>query len=131
MNVTVVLDGLCEPFMDSTFSKVSKIDVDYLRRNPRVDIKEETKLNADQNASDEYYSTPVEGTSNFISEIFFLTLAAHHYGSEATNSMLKNLDKEIKYLAGKLEEMEAERPKIQASMVGDPVRISLGCTNNL
>ncbi|TVY49995.1 Ubiquitin conjugation factor E4 [Lachnellula occidentalis] len=116
MNVTVVLDGLCEPFMDSTFSKVSRIDVDYLRRNPRVDIKEETKLNADQNASDEYYSTPVEGTSNFISEIFFLTLAAHHYGSEATNSMLKNLDKEIKYLAGKLEEMEAERPKIQASM---------------
>ncbi|TVY30586.1 Ubiquitin conjugation factor E4 [Lachnellula hyalina] len=116
MNVTVVLDGLCEPFMDSTFSKVSKIDVDYLRRNPRVDISEETKLNADQNASDEYYSTPVEGTSNFISEIFFLTLAAHHYGSEATNSMLKNLDKEIKYLAGKLEEMEAERPKIQASM---------------
>ena len=131
MNVTVVLDGLCEPFMDTTFSKVSRIDVDYLRRNPRVDIKEETKLNADQNASDEYYNTPVEGTSNFISEIFFLTLAAHHYGSEATNGMLKNLDKEIKYLAGKLEEMEAERPKIQASMVGLLFRSSLDCTNEL
>jgi ubiquitin conjugation factor E4 B len=118
MNVTVVLDGLCEPFMDTTFSKISKIDVDYLRRNPRVDIKEETKLNADQNASDEYYETTVDGTSNFISEIFFLTLAAHHYGSEATNGMLKSLEKEIKYLVGKLAELEAELPKVRASMVG-------------
>jgi ubiquitin conjugation factor E4 B len=117
MNVTVVLDGLCEPFMDTTFSKISKIDVDYLRRNPRVDIKEETKLNADQNASDEYYETTIDGTSNFISEIFFLTLAAHHYGSEATNGMLKSLEKEIKYLVGKLAELEAELPKVRASMV--------------
>jgi ubiquitin conjugation factor E4 B len=119
MNVTVVLDGLCEPFMDTTFSKISKIDVDYLRRNPRVDIKEETKLNADQNASDEYYETTVDGTSNFISEIFFLTLAAHHYGSEATNGMLKSLEKEIKYLVGKLAELEAELPKVRASMVSE------------
>lgn len=117
VNVTVVLDGLCEPFMDTTFSKVSRIDVDYLRRNPRVDIKEETKLNADQTASDEYYSTTVEGTSNFISEIFFLTLAAHHYGTEGTNGTLKSMEKEIKYLAGKLKEMEDERPKVAASMV--------------
>lgn len=111
INITVVLDGLCDPFMDSTFSKVSKIDFDYLRRKPRVDIKEETKLNADQNASEEYYKTEVEGTSNFISEVFFLTLAAHHYGSEATNGMLKTLEKDVKYLKEKVEQLEAERPK--------------------
>jgi ubiquitin conjugation factor E4 B len=111
MNITVVLDGLCEPFMDATFSKVEKIDIDYLKRHPRVDIKEETKLNADQNASDEYYKEEVSGTSNFISEVFFLTLAAHHYGSEATNSMLKTLDKDIKYLTDKIVQLEAERPK--------------------
>ena len=111
INLTVVLDGLCEPFMDSTFSKVSKIDFDYLRRKPRVDIKEETKLNADQNASEEYYKTEVGGTSNFISEIFFLTLAAHHYGSEATNILLKTLEKDVKHLMEKVEDLEAERPK--------------------
>ncbi|KAG4424499.1 hypothetical protein IFR04_002377 [Cadophora malorum] len=115
MNVTVVLDGLCEPFMDTMFSKVDRIDVEYLRRKPRVDIKEETKLNADQTASDEYYDVEVSGTSNFISEVFFLTLAAHHYGSEATNSMLKTLDKDIKYLTGKVAELEAERPKFANS----------------
>ncbi|KAF8862296.1 hypothetical protein BDZ45DRAFT_616996 [Acephala macrosclerotiorum] len=111
MNVTVVLDGLCEPFMDTMFSKVDRIDINYLRRHPRVDIKDETKLNADQNASDEYYQVEVAGTSNFISEVFFLNLAAHHYGSEASNAALKALDKDIKYLGEKIAQLEAERPK--------------------
>jgi ubiquitin conjugation factor E4 B len=111
MNVTVILDGLCEPFMDASFSKVSKIDVGYLRRNPRVDIKEETKINADQNSSDKFYETKLDGTSNFISEVFFLTLAAHHYGSEATNAKLKKLDKDIGYFQKTITEMELERPK--------------------
>jgi ubiquitin conjugation factor E4 B len=111
-NVTVVLDGLCEPFMDTTFTKVSRIDVEYFRRNPRVDIKEETKLNADQNASDEYYSTQAPGTSNFISEVFFLTLAAHHYGSEATNATLKHIDRDIKQLNKEVASMELERLKV-------------------
>jgi ubiquitin conjugation factor E4 B len=111
MNVTVVLDALCEPFMDTTFSKVSRIEVDYLRRNPRVDIKDETKLNADQNASDAFYGVIAEGTSNFISEVFFLTLAAHHYGSEAMGSTLKNIDRDIKRLGKAVAELEKERPK--------------------
>lgn len=111
MNVTVVLDGLSEPFMDSTFSKVSRIEIDYLRRAPRVDIKDETKLNADQNASEDYYKTKAEGTSNFISEVFFLTLAAHHYGSEAINAQLKNIEREIKHLMKSIAQLELERPK--------------------
>lgn len=112
MNVTVVLDGLCEPFMDTTFSKVSRIETDYLRRQPRVDITEETKLNSDQSGSDEYYAHKVEGKSNFISEIFFLTLAAHHYGSEATNAMLKNLDKDIKHFQKQMVELEGQRASV-------------------
>ncbi len=112
MNVTVVLDYLCEPFMDATFSKVSKIDVEYLRRSPRVDIKDETKINADQQASDKFYEdTKLEGSSNFISEVFFLTLAAHHYGSEAANAKLKSLDKDIKHFQKTIGEMEVERQK--------------------
>jgi ubiquitin conjugation factor E4 B len=111
MNVTAVLDGLCQPFMDSTFSKVSRIEVDYLRRTPRVDINDETKLNADQNTSDSFYENKADGTSNFISEAFFLNLAAHHYGSEGTSAKLKGIEREIKYLTKNVEEIEAERPK--------------------
>lgn len=112
MNITVILDCLCEPFMDSTFSKVGRIDVNYFRRNPRIDIKDETKLNADQSQSDAFYATKLDGESNFITEVFFLTLAAHHYGSEAANSKMKNLDKDIKYYEKNLAMMEAERPKL-------------------
>ncbi|KAG8527920.1 uncharacterized protein KY384_006836 [Bacidia gigantensis] len=112
VNVTVCLDQLCDPFMDASFSKIDRIDVDYLRRNPRVNIKEETKINADQNASDAFYNSPVEGTNNFISEVFFLTLAAHHYGTEAAHSMLSEMDRNLKRMKKHLEDVELERQKI-------------------
>lgn len=109
MNVTVIMDGLCEPFMDSTFSKISKVDANYFRKNARIDIKDETKLNSDQKTSDAFYETKLEGPINFITEVFFLTLAAHHYGSEGTNAKLKSLDKDIKYFQKQMGLMEAER----------------------
>lgn len=112
MNITTILDRFCEPFMENDFSKIDKIDVRYFRRQPRVDISDETKLNADQAAAEKYYAEKEDGESNFISEAFFLTLAAHHYGSEALNSQLKNLDREIKYLERHLKAMEAERSKL-------------------
>lgn len=113
MNITVALDVLCEPFMDSTFSKIDRIDIDYLRRKPRVDIKEETKLNADQNSSDDFYNVEVSGKSNFISEVFFLNLAAHHYGSEAINAKSKSLAKDIDHFEKTLVQIEGEREKVK------------------
>lgn len=112
LNVTTILDRFCEPFMDSDFSKVDKIDVRYFKRQPRVDIRDETKLNADQASADKFYSEKEEGDSNFISEAFFLTLAAHHYGSEALNTQLKGLNREIKFLEKNIRAMEAERPRL-------------------
>lgn len=121
MNITTVMDRFCEPFMDNDFSKVDKIDVRYFQRNPRIDISDETKLNADQATADRFYSKKEPGESNFISEAFFTTLAAHHYGSEAANSQLKNLDREIKYLEKHVRAMEAERPKV----AGVPAQLRL------
>lgn len=121
INVTVCLDQLCEPFMDATFSKIDRIDVDYLRRKPRVDIREETKLNADQHTSDDFYSKPADGVSNFISEVFFLTLATHHYGTEAANSTLNQLDKDLKRIEKHLEEIELDRHKF----VNDPIKLRM------
>ncbi|KAI1863316.1 uncharacterized protein JN550_009636 [Neoarthrinium moseri] len=115
VNITAILDQLCEPFMDATFSKIGKIDVDYLRRSPRVDMSDETKLNADQAASDAFYSKKADGASNFISEVFFLNLAAHHYGSEATNAKLKDLDREIKHLQKVEKEVSEQVRKLQGS----------------
>ncbi|KAH9881713.1 hypothetical protein IAQ61_000440 [Plenodomus lingam] len=121
VNVTVILDRLCEPFMDATFSKIDRIDIDYLRRSPRVDVSDETKINADQKTSDEFYQTTVPGTNNFISEVFFLTVAAHHYGTEAANATLSTLQKDIKWLEKELAKMEPERVKYMSN----PVRLQL------
>ncbi|KAI9811934.1 MAG: hypothetical protein M1826_003006 [Phylliscum demangeonii] len=121
INVTVVLDQLCEPFMDATFSKIDRIDVDYLRRQPRVDIKEETKLNADQQASDHFYATTAAGQSNFISEIFFLTLAAHHYGTEATITKLDQLEKDLRHLEKQTSQFEAERSNWENARRDGPI----------
>ncbi|KAI9696955.1 MAG: hypothetical protein M1836_004916 [Candelina mexicana] len=111
VNLTTCLDQLCEPFMDARFSKIDRIDVDYLRRHPRVDIREETKINADQSTSDRFYEQTVGGTSNFISEVFFLTLAAHHYGTEAANTKLGQLEKDLKHMEKQIEKFELERHK--------------------
>ncbi|THY45819.1 hypothetical protein D6C99_06314 [Aureobasidium pullulans] len=111
INITNCLDRLCDPFMDATFSKIDRIDVNYLRRHPRVDISDETKMNADQKTSDAFYEQKVEGTNNFISEIFFLTVAAHHYGPEAASTRMEQLQKQVKHMEKELERFEADRHK--------------------
>jgi len=121
INVNTCLDQLCEPFMDAQFSKIDRVEVDYLRRNPRVDVKDETKINADQEESDAFYSLQLEGKNNFISECFFLTVAAHHYGSEAARSMLKDMDRDLKHMAKQIEQFENERHKY----VNSPAQLTM------
>ena len=121
INITTCLDQLCEPFMDATFSKIDKVQVEYLRRSPRIEIKDETKLNADQKASDNFYAKHAEGESNFISEVFFLTLAAHHYGTEAANATLSQLEKDLKRMKKHVEEIELDRHKF----LNDPARLRM------
>ena len=111
LNVTTILDQLCEPFLDATFSKIDKIDPDYLRRNPRVDISDETKINADQKTADEFYGRPAEGTNGFVSECFFLTVAAHHYGTEAAQERMSTMRKSVKRYEQELTAFEADRHK--------------------
>ncbi|GKZ85214.1 hypothetical protein AnigIFM56816_010980 [Aspergillus niger] len=108
-NLTTCLDQLCEPFMDASFTKIDRVDANYLHRNPRVDMRDETKINADQHASDAFYSKKAEGTSNFITEIFFLTVAAHHYGSESLTSKLEQLEKDLRHMESTINKFELER----------------------
>lgn len=108
-NITTCLDQLCEPFMDAAFTKIDRVDADYLHRDSRVDMRDETKINADQHASDAFYSKRVEGTSNFITEIFFLTVAAHHYGSESLTSKMEQLEKDVRQMESTITKFELER----------------------
>jgi ubiquitin conjugation factor E4 B len=121
INVTTCLDQLCEPFMDASFSKIDKIQVQYLLRHPRVNMKDETKINADQDASDAFYGRTVEGSNNFISEVFFLTVAAHHYGTEAAHSMLRELEKDLKHMQKQVDQFETDRHKY----VNNPMQLKM------
>ncbi|KAJ5403359.1 hypothetical protein N7509_003230 [Penicillium cosmopolitanum] len=108
-NITTCLDQLCEPFMDANFTKIDRIDAEYLHRDSRVDMREETKINADQHASDAFYSKKADGTSNFITEVFFLTVAAHHYGSESLTEKLEQLEKDLRHMESSITKFELER----------------------
>ena len=121
INICTCLDQLCEPFMDTSFSKLDKVEIEYLRRHPRVDVKDETKINADQEHSDRFYSQKLEGKSTFISEIFFLTVAAHHYGTESARHLSTEMDKELKHMAKQLEQFETDRHKY----VNNPAQLTM------
>lgn len=111
ININACLDRLSEPFIDVSFSKLDRVEIDYLRRNPRVDLKDETKINADQNEADAFYGKPTEGKNNFISECFFLTAAAHHYGTESARTRLKDLERQLKHMTKQIESFETDRHK--------------------
>lgn len=78
-------------------------------------MKDETKINADQHASDAFYSQKAEGASNFITEVFFLTVAAHHYGSESLTSKLEQLERDIRRMESMISKYEAERSRLSGN----------------
>ncbi|KAI7901309.1 ubiquitin elongating factor core-domain-containing protein [Cokeromyces recurvatus] len=80
-NIAAVLLAFCDPFLDIRASKIDKIDSSYFRTSKRLDVAEETKINATKEQSDAYYRQVQElKNHNFITEIFFLTLSFMHYG---------------------------------------------------
>jgi ubiquitin conjugation factor E4 B len=114
MNVNAILDRICLPVTDNkNFEKVGNIDINYFRQKPRVDISDETKLNADQARSDAFYETKAAGEPGFVSEIFFLTLASHHYGLEAVTTKLKALERDIRAYQRHVAQMEDQRTRIR------------------
>jgi hypothetical protein len=91
--------------------KINRIDVNYFRRNPKLDISDETKLNADVKSSEEFYAETVEGKDNFITEVFFLNMAANHYGLGTTEIQYEGLCKDIPEMERHLERIKEDREK--------------------
>lgn len=106
--------------------QIDKIDIDYFRKNTRLDIGDETKLNADEDTAAGFYSNKAEGTNNFISEVFFLNVAAHHYGLGACEVTHDQLAKDIGDMEKHLEKIQAERQKwLNVSVLESDQRLSI------
>lgn len=83
-NISLILIRLSQPFLDTTMSKIDRIDFDYFSKSRLIDISEETRVNSTTAEAGEYFQSrkkeDIEETPNFISDCFFLTLAYLHYG---------------------------------------------------
>lgn len=105
-NITLILVRFSQPFLDISYKKIDKIDVNYFNTlNLYLDLSGETRLNSDFKEADQFYDQnkkDAESKPNFISDCFFLTLTYLHYGlggtllyDEKISPQLKRLKEEI------------------------------------
>lgn len=77
------------------------MDVNYFRTvpvgrtTPRISLAEETKLKADNNIAEQYFSHTFSGDPHFISEIFFLNSYAHSIGLSPLMSTHSRLEGDV------------------------------------
>ncbi|GAA5985530.1 hypothetical protein JCM10908_007012 [Rhodotorula pacifica] len=112
VNLHTILLRFAEPFLDAGFSKIDKIDPLYYRRSSRIDVKEETKINATQQESDVFYSNATNEETNppnFISEIFFLCAQFLHIGPMHAIKEHKGIGQQVSHMQRQLNEMEADQ----------------------
>ncbi|GAA6057987.1 hypothetical protein JCM3770_004600 [Rhodotorula araucariae] len=111
-NLHYVLLRFSEPFMDAGYSKIDKIDPLFYKHSERINVKEDTKINATQQESDAYYSH-VENNSppppNFISEIFFLCAQYLHLGPLHAIKEHKGIGQQVSHMQRQLADIEADR----------------------
>ncbi|KAI0061420.1 hypothetical protein BV25DRAFT_1805616 [Artomyces pyxidatus] len=106
-NLHAVLLRFAEPFMDAQFTKIDRIDKHYFAHSDRIYASDETRINATSEEAAEWMNKNLlaEGAPppNFISDIFYLTLASNHYGFLKTvqtfDEYNKQLDDAKKHLA--------------------------------
>ncbi|BGO95650.1 Ubiquitin conjugation factor E4 [Rhodotorula toruloides] len=111
INLHAVLLRFAEPFMDASFSKIDKIDPLYYKQSSRIDVAEDTKINANKQESDEYYnkdSTAAAPAPNFISDIFFLCAQYLHLGPMHAIKEHKGIGQQVSHMQRQLNDMEAD-----------------------
>lgn len=109
INITYVLTKLSEPFTDLYGSKIDKINFNYFQQDAVLNISEETKILSDINESQEYNFRKDGEVANFISHVFFLTSAYHHYGLGGTIQSQGRIKRALDELKNHVERLEAEQ----------------------
>ncbi|KND04737.1 hypothetical protein, variant [Spizellomyces punctatus DAOM BR117] len=113
-NLLQVALKLSDPIIDAKYSKLHLIDPDYFNHSKRLDVTEDTRINADKETCERYVKQwhethPNPEPTNFVSDIFYLTLGLHHYGLMSIIRQYTTLIKQTQELAKHVEKMKAER----------------------
>ncbi|KAK6455664.1 ubiquitin elongating factor core-domain-containing protein [Scheffersomyces xylosifermentans] len=110
-NISIILIKLSLPFLDfPSYSKISKIDVNYFAKSRLIDIHDESRVNSTIQEADEYYKNSEESEApNFISTCFNLTLTYLHYGMGGVYVHFDRLRNQIKQYTERIEMIESNR----------------------
>ncbi|KAI0699306.1 ubiquitin elongating factor core-domain-containing protein [Cerioporus squamosus] len=111
MNLQILLLQFCEPFMDAQYSKMDRIDPAYYAHSSRIDISDETRVNATNDEAEAWRKENEATTAppNFISEIFYLTLAANHLGQQKIVNNLEELGRQYDDIRRHLEVLQSDQ----------------------
>lgn len=117
-NISLLLVRFSQPFLDISYKKIDKIDVNYFNNiNLFIDLSNETRLNSDFKEADEFYDKnrkSEDSKPNFISDCFFLTLTYLHYGIGGTVLFDEKVGPQIKRIK---EEIERVKKMTQANPI--------------
>ncbi|KAK2465341.1 hypothetical protein APHAL10511_002695 [Amanita phalloides] len=120
LNILTVLLRFSEPFMDANYTKMNRIDPLFFVNCSRIGIKEETRVNATSEEAatwEEEHRDPAALAPNFISNIFFLTIAISHFGYIKTISTYNNLAKILEDIQRHLDWLQGD-----GSWMGSPLQ---------
>jgi ubiquitin conjugation factor E4 B len=111
-NLTHVCLSLCDPILDFKFSKLLLINDNYLDQFDRFDVTEETRINTDKSTLEEYIKNIKNSNGNapnFVSDIFFITIASHHFGVMSIIRHFHNMNKQIEKMVEQLEKLKKDQ----------------------
>lgn len=108
--------------------KIDRIDHLYYVHSSRIDLKEETRINATSNEAEDFHKqhesdngvfalaidhahtniVSMSAPPNFISDIFYITLAMGHYGYSKTITTFEDLARQHDDMTRHLEQLEGD-----------------------
>ncbi|KAF7288510.1 U-box domain-containing protein [Mycena chlorophos] len=111
VNMQSVLLCFAENFIDAKYEKMDRIDPLFYARSSRIDLKDETRIKATSEEAATWAQAqqdPNAPAPNFVSNVFYLTIAMSHYGILRTISTYTDFGKHIDELQRHLDMINAD-----------------------
>lgn len=111
VNVWETLQRFAVPFMDPAYSKIDRIDSQYLRRQTRFDASALTRLSATEAEVSKWQqeAEPAPAPPNFITEVFFLAVRMTNLGPGKAIRSYGEREEDLRRIKKRIRETEETR----------------------